>query len=82
MPGGTVKDGKIEIQGDKRAEVARILEVPVDDLRDPVNVHSETQTREANGRTFDVQIPYFAVDGYKVWGATAMALAEFLALIE
>jgi len=24
--GGTVKDGRIEIQGDKRAEVARILE--------------------------------------------------------
>ena len=24
-PGGTAKDGQIEIQGDKRAEVARIL---------------------------------------------------------
>jgi 8-oxo-dGTP pyrophosphatase MutT (NUDIX family) len=63
-------------------EVARILEVPVDDLRDPANVHSETQRREANGKTYDVEIPYFAVDGHKVWGATAMALAEFLALLE
>lgn len=63
-------------------EVARILEVPVDDLRDPVNVRSETQTREANGKKYDVEIPYFAVDGHKVWGATAMALAEFLALLE
>jgi 8-oxo-dGTP pyrophosphatase MutT (NUDIX family) len=63
-------------------EVARLLEVPVDDLRDPANLRSETQTREANGKTYDIEIPYFAVDGHKVWGATAMALAEFLALLD
>jgi 8-oxo-dGTP pyrophosphatase MutT (NUDIX family) len=63
-------------------EVARILEVPVDDLRDPVNVHREVQTRETGGKKYDVEIPYFAVENYKVWGATAMALAEFLALLE
>jgi 8-oxo-dGTP pyrophosphatase MutT (NUDIX family) len=63
-------------------EVARILEVAVDTLRDPTYSRSETQTREANGRRYDVQVPYFAIDGYKVWGATAMALAEFLALLE
>jgi 8-oxo-dGTP pyrophosphatase MutT (NUDIX family) len=63
-------------------EVARILEVPVDDLADPDRVQRETQTREANGQKYEIEIPYFAVDGHKVWGATAMALAEFLALIE
>ena len=63
-------------------EVARILEVPLDDLRDPATVHSEIQRREANGQKYDVEIPYFAIDGHKVWGATAMALAEFLALLE
>jgi 8-oxo-dGTP pyrophosphatase MutT (NUDIX family) len=63
-------------------EVARILEVPVDDLRNPLNIKRETQTREANGKTYDVEIPYFFVEGHKVWGATAMALAEFLALLE
>lgn len=63
-------------------EVARILEVPIDDLRDPDSVHRETQTREAMGKVYDVEIPYFAVEGYRVWGATAMALAEFLALLD
>jgi 8-oxo-dGTP pyrophosphatase MutT (NUDIX family) len=63
-------------------EVARLLEVAVDDLNDPRNVQRETQTREAAGRKYDVEVPYFAIDGHKVWGATAMALAEFLALIE
>jgi 8-oxo-dGTP pyrophosphatase MutT (NUDIX family) len=62
-------------------EVARILEVPVDDLKDPVNVKRETQAREMAGRKYDVEVPYFAVEGHKVWGATAMALAEFLALL-
>jgi 8-oxo-dGTP pyrophosphatase MutT (NUDIX family) len=63
-------------------EVARILEVPIDDLRDPAKVQRETQAREANGAKYDVEIPYFAVEGHKVWGATAMALAEFLALLD
>jgi 8-oxo-dGTP pyrophosphatase MutT (NUDIX family) len=62
-------------------EVARLLEVPVDLLRDPSIVQRETQTRELAGNTYDVEIPYFFVEGHKVWGATAMALAEFLALI-
>jgi 8-oxo-dGTP pyrophosphatase MutT (NUDIX family) len=62
-------------------EVARLLEVPVDVLRDPSIVQRETQTRELAGNTYDVEIPYFFVEGHKVWGATAMALAEFLALI-
>jgi 8-oxo-dGTP pyrophosphatase MutT (NUDIX family) len=63
-------------------EVARILEVPVDDFRDPGVVKCETQTREAAGKSYDVDVPYFAIEGHKVWGATAMALSEFLALLD
>ena len=63
-------------------EVARLLEVSVDDLRDPMIVNRETQTREAAGKKYDVEVPYFSINGHKVWGATAMALSEFLALIE
>jgi 8-oxo-dGTP pyrophosphatase MutT (NUDIX family) len=63
-------------------EVARLLEVAVDDLRDPANVKSEMQTREAAGKVYDVEVPYFAIEGHKVWGATAMALAEFLELLD
>lgn len=63
-------------------EVSRLLEVPIDELRDPATVKRETQTRVANGQPYAVDVPYFAVEGQKVWGATAMALAEFLALLE
>jgi 8-oxo-dGTP pyrophosphatase MutT (NUDIX family) len=63
-------------------EVARILEVPVDHFADPELVKHETQTREAAGNKYDVEVPYFAIEGYKVWGATAMALSEFVALLQ
>jgi 8-oxo-dGTP pyrophosphatase MutT (NUDIX family) len=62
-------------------EVARILEVAIDDLSDSSIVKRETQMREAAGEKYEVEIPYFFVEGHKVWGATAMALAEFLALL-
>ena len=62
-------------------EVAHLLEVSIDHLTGPSIVQRETQTRELAGKTYDVEIPYFSVEGHKVWGATAMALAEFLALI-
>jgi len=33
------------------------------------------------GQSIDVDVPYFAIDGEKVWGATAMVLAEFCAIL-
>jgi 8-oxo-dGTP pyrophosphatase MutT (NUDIX family) len=59
-------------------EVARILEVPLDDLRDPVRVGIET--RSDAGRSYEV--PFIRIDGEKVWGATAMILAELLCLVD
>jgi 8-oxo-dGTP pyrophosphatase MutT (NUDIX family) len=63
-------------------EVAGILEVPIDRLSAPEVVKSESQTREVAGQSYHIEIPYFAFEGQKVWGATAMALAEFLALLD
>ena len=63
-------------------EVARILEVPLDLLCDPSIVKREMRIREHEGHSYEMEWPYFAIDGEKVWGATAMALAEFLALLE
>jgi 8-oxo-dGTP pyrophosphatase MutT (NUDIX family) len=62
-------------------EVARVLEVPIHDLLDPGRVKREMRMREAGGRSYEMDVPYFDIDGEKVWGATAMALAELLALI-
>ena len=58
-------------------EVARILEIGVDELLNPE--HFVTTGRERDGVTFTV--PAFRLAGVEIWGATAMVLAEFLALL-
>ena len=58
-------------------EVARILEVSLDDLLDPR--HFSTTERVRDGVTFTV--PGFHLHGVEIWGATAMVLAEFLAVL-
>lgn len=59
-------------------EVDTIIEVPLPALLDP-------SIRESAVWTFGeraIEIPYFAFAGYEIWGATAMMLAELLALVE
>jgi len=58
-------------------EVARILDVAVDDLMAPGAVIPTT--RERDGRP--VIAPAFQVAGVEIWGATAMVLAEFLVVL-
>jgi 8-oxo-dGTP pyrophosphatase MutT (NUDIX family) len=58
-------------------EVARILEVPLGHLADASALRRVIRLRD--GRPFTV--PAFHVDGVEIWGATAMVLAEFLALL-
>ena len=58
-------------------EVAKILEIDVDELLRPSSI--VTTTRERDG--YSVVAPAFRVAGVEIWGATAMVLAEFLALL-
>lgn len=58
-------------------EVAGVLEVPLRHLVDPTTVHKETWQRGE----LTMQVPYFLVQGHQVWGATAMVLSEFLAIV-
>jgi 8-oxo-dGTP pyrophosphatase MutT (NUDIX family) len=62
-------------------EVARIIEAPVSVLSDPAAMKREIRTRTVKGQSIDVDVPYFSIDGEKVWGATAMVLAEFCAIL-
>jgi hypothetical protein len=62
-------------------EVARIIEAPMSLLSDPTVVKREMRTRTVNGRPVDVDVPFYDIDGEKVWGATAMVLSEFVALL-
>lgn len=62
-------------------EVERLIETPLQHLRAPDAVKWERRARQRPpGGLMDV--PYFDVDGARVWGATAMVLAELLALLE
>jgi 8-oxo-dGTP pyrophosphatase MutT (NUDIX family) len=58
-------------------EVARILEVPVDDLMAQGSVI--TTERERDGER--ITVPTFRVGRDEIWGATAMVLAEFLVVL-
>jgi 8-oxo-dGTP pyrophosphatase MutT (NUDIX family) len=58
------------------AEVAGIIEIPLAHLEDPTNSRLETWT--IDGRP--VEVPFFEFGAHKIWGATAMVLAEFLEL--
>ena len=59
-------------------EVARILEIPLARLMDPASFVHRTLVRD--GR--QLRVPAFLADGEEIWGATAMALAEFLRLLD
>jgi 8-oxo-dGTP pyrophosphatase MutT (NUDIX family) len=58
-------------------EVSEAIEVPLTHLLDPRNRHEE----EWEIRNMKVTVPFFEFKGHKVWGATAMVLAELLDLI-
>lgn len=63
-------------------EVARILEVPLARLTDPSILRREERTFQRNGVSTTVDVPFFDIDEEKVWGATAMVLAEFVVVAE
>jgi 8-oxo-dGTP pyrophosphatase MutT (NUDIX family) len=59
------------------AEVAELLEVPISHFLDASNSAQEEWFVSGAPR----QIPYYLVGGHKVWGATAMVLAELAAVM-
>jgi 8-oxo-dGTP pyrophosphatase MutT (NUDIX family) len=62
-------------------EVDRLIELPIGRLLSADAVAWETRVRsQAAGGV--QKVPYFDVEGARIWGATAMALAEFAALLD
>lgn len=59
-------------------EVAALIEAPLALLRDPA---SRCWTKLNHPALGQIEIPYFNVYGHQVWGATAMILSEFLAIM-
>jgi len=58
-------------------EVAAVLHVPLEQLLDP----DARRCALWNVRGRAAWVPFFEVETYRIWGATAMILAEFLALV-
>jgi 8-oxo-dGTP pyrophosphatase MutT (NUDIX family) len=59
------------------SEVAELLQIPVAQLLDPATRREEDWTVRGSV----LRVPFFAIGRHKVWGATAIVLAEFLALL-
>jgi 8-oxo-dGTP pyrophosphatase MutT (NUDIX family) len=58
-------------------EVSAVVELPLSDLCDP-----RCRGRHAiERRGLRFTVPHFAIAGQRVWGATSLILAEFLALL-
>lgn len=62
-------------------EVERLIEVPVTRLlqKDAVAWEERVRSLPPSGL---MNVPYFEIEGARVWGATAMVLSEFIAVIE
>lgn len=58
-------------------EVERLIEVPLQLLRTPSTLRVERWKL----RGADVDVPFFQIEDQCVWGATAMVLAELLAIL-
>jgi len=58
-------------------EVDEVIEMPLAHLRDPINIHEEIWTIKG----IPVRVPFYLFKGNKIWGATAMVLAELLELL-
>jgi 8-oxo-dGTP pyrophosphatase MutT (NUDIX family) len=59
-------------------EVSQLLEVPLADVRDPARVKWNQRDRNGVRTTYR----YFDLAGHEVWGATAMMLGEFIAVLD
>jgi 8-oxo-dGTP pyrophosphatase MutT (NUDIX family) len=57
------------------AEVSAVISVTLRELLDPRIVMEEQWTL----RGVEARVPFFAISGHKVWGATAVVLSEFVA---
>jgi len=59
-------------------EVAEVIEVPVGHLLDDANIRREVWTI----RGIQADVPFYFFKGHKIWGATAMVLAELIELLK
>jgi len=69
-----LSSGELDLRPDPD-EVEAAFSVPLRILLDPATVREEVWER----RGLRMRVPFFALEGYKVWGATALLLSELVA---
>jgi 8-oxo-dGTP pyrophosphatase MutT (NUDIX family) len=69
-----LSQGQPELRPDPK-EVEEVFSVPLATLLDPATVREEVWER----RGIQMRVPFFAVAGHKVWGATALLISELVA---
>jgi hypothetical protein len=60
-------------------EVKNILEVPLSFF---LKAENKKETTFSSARGYSVKAPYYDYSGIKIWGATAMMIAELVACLE
>ena len=65
----------------QEAEGAAVVEAPVALFVDPAARRRSPRALHGNPDAAVFDVPFFAVGGHEVWGATAMMLAEFAAVV-
>ncbi|GAA4276227.1 NUDIX hydrolase [Aquimarina mytili] len=63
----------------QKEEVAKVIEVALDDLLDDENLSSQ---KLSTSYAKNIEVPSFKLNGYVVWGATAMMLSELKMFIK
>jgi hypothetical protein len=58
--------------------VAEVIEVPLDHLLEPKNTLREVLTIQGA----EVEVPFYFFKRHKIWGATAMVLAELTEILK
>ena len=64
----------------QEAEVAALIEAPVAALLDPA-LRQRRRRALTENTAGEFEVPFFAIGAHEVWGATAMMLAEFAAVV-
>ena len=59
------------------SEVARVLEIPIAALMNPRALVWRTMARDGK----EIRVPTLHIEGAEIWGATAMVVSEFLAML-
>ena len=67
--------GYLDEAPDLKREPLEVDEILIVRLKEFCSMGVQTETRQYSG--IDFEVPYFDIQGHKVWGATGMILSEF-----